>query len=169
MDRTILSLVLAVGLVGALSAGTLVVGYRATDEPHARESDPLVAVDEGLFELDRLRLGASERVVRKHGALNFERRAKKDGVRTWRANIQDNPRYRSVRVITHDGRVVGVRVRYREPNVGTHDLWRELLPPPYRTTDEDRHWETQRLKLKASRDATAFYVVRKDHRSKLEW
>jgi hypothetical protein len=169
VDRAILSLVFAVALVGALSAGTLVVGYRATIETHARESDPLVAVDESRFELDRLRLGASERAVRKHGALNFERRAKKDGVRSWRANIRDNPRYRSARVITHDGRVVGVRVRYREPNLLAHDLWRELLPAPYRTTDEDRHWETERLKLKASRDATVFYVVRKDHRSKLAW
>jgi hypothetical protein len=102
-------------------------------------------------------------------ALDFKPKSERNGVRTWRADTRDNPRYRSVRALTRKGRVVGLRVVYREPNVHAHDVWRELLSAPYRFTDEERHWETEDLKLKARRDATAFYVVRKRYRNRLEW
>lgn len=169
MDRTILSLVIVTGLVGVLSAGTLVVGYRATNEALAAPSDPLIEIDETLLVLDTLHLGMPERDLREHGALRFEHGETSHGITRWEANTRDNPRYRSVRVLTRDGRAVGMRVVYRQPNVRAHDQWRELLAAPYRMTDVDRHWETAALKLKARRDATAFYAVRKRYRGQLDW
>jgi hypothetical protein len=184
MNRAIVVIVIAAALGGVVAGGimawafftqrgedaiaTPVVGEFAPPPPPRK----LIVVDAAELFLDGFGIGLPETDVAKTGRtrrLRFQKKKHDAGhVELW-AIPKRSKRFSSVRMLVAGGEVVALRVKYNLPQPDTYDLWKDLLGKPYYLNGEERHWETAVLKAKARRDASKFYVVRKEYRGRFPW
>jgi hypothetical protein len=184
MNRAIATIIIAVALGGVVAGAIMAWAFftQRGEEPVATpvvgEFEPppppreLIVVDAAEFSLDGFGIGLPEADIAKTGRtqrLRFQKKKHDAGhVELW-AVPKRSKRFSSVRMLVADGEVVALRVKYKVQQPDTYARWKELLGEPYYLDGEERHWETTTLKAKARRDASKFYVVRKEYRGRFPW
>jgi hypothetical protein len=131
----------------------------------------LIDIDEDAFALDGFALGMNENDILIAGQrLELRFRGKKRGDELVELiAVPDEPgRLQSVKLLSATGEIVAMRFAYTTPQSTILNTWKELLPEPY-YSDDDLHWETTSLQVKARPDASRFYVARKAYRGRFTW
>ncbi|MCA9603359.1 MAG: hypothetical protein R3A78_08270 [Polyangiales bacterium] len=188
MGKNVAFLVGLVGVLGAVAGASLMYVWvtvvhappppptmptpKTAQGPAEAPRPPIFDVDPANLSLDGFVVGmsaADAMAQAKRLRISFEKGPNKDGTTAWWFVTDKNDAYWSVRLLEVNGKIEGVRVKYKilHPERGAE--WSEVLKQPYFEGNDERHWETTNFKAKANRVGEKFYVVNKQYRNAFEW